>query len=146
MALIRNLECDLTDDELQVKHGELLRVLTEVETAEAEFSDVKAEWKGRLGELDSSRKRLQKELQRKKETRPVECREVHDDRRGQVTIIRCDTETQIESRPMTVEERQGDLPLEDEDFGDAATEPPAEPPPEPGKKGRRKKGEAAAEV
>jgi len=119
MSEHRDLWCKLSDEELRMKHDELIVSMSAIDTINEELSAAKAEFKEKLREEETRKDRLVREIREKREKRPVKVEEKRDERRGQVTVERCDTGEKIETRAMTVEERQPDLPgTEDEDLDD----------------------------
>lgn len=110
--LTRNLPCRLTDEELLARADDLSVVVQETTAEEGRQTDVKAQMKARLTELDARKTRLAITIGRKEEYRDVEVELKADIQAGTVTIYRTDTGESIETRPMTEHERQTSLPLE----------------------------------
>lgn len=108
----RSLPCRLTDSELLTKADELSVVVQEVSAEEDRQTDVKAQMKAKLTELDARKTRLAITIGRKEEYRDVRCEVQADAQAGTVTVIRMDTGEALETRPMTEDERQRALPLE----------------------------------
>lgn len=108
----RSLPCRLTDPELLTKADELSVVVQEVSAEEDRQTDVKAQMKAKLTELDARKTRLAITIGRKEEYRDVRCELQADVQAGTVTVIRTDTGESLETRPMTEDEKQKSLPLE----------------------------------
>jgi hypothetical protein len=107
--IIRTLKCQLTKAERETKKEELARLLDERDALQSSFDLLKSKHKASVAEFDSAIKTMRDSVRTNSEDRPIECEERHDERRGQIDIVRTDTLETIESRPMTVEERQGTL-------------------------------------
>lgn len=108
----RNLPCRLTEGELLARADDLSVVVQETTAEEGRQTDVKAQMKARLTELDARKTRLAITIGRKEEYRDVEVEHLADLQAGTVSVIRTDTGESIETRPMTEQERQTSLPLE----------------------------------
>ena len=110
--ITRNLPCRLTEGELLARADELSVVVQETSAEEHRQTDVKAQMKARLTELDARKTRLAITIGRKEEYRDVEVELLADIQAGTVTSYRQDTSEAIETRPMNDMERQAALPLE----------------------------------
>lgn len=121
--MIKELRCKLTKKELDVKHSELTRVLDEQDAAEAAFGQVKADHKRGLKLLGERVECLRRDLRSGTEDRPVDCEEKVDERRGIVEVVRLDTGETIDSRAMSMQERQTGLDF-DEDQDEEGDEDP----------------------
>lgn len=110
--ITRNLPCRLTETELLDRADQLSVVVQETNAEEGRQTDVKAQMKAKLTELDARKTRLAITIGRKEEYRDVEVELVADVQAGTVTIYRMDTSEALETRPMTEQERQAALPLE----------------------------------
>ncbi len=110
MAITRKLRCKLSDEELRSKGEALAGSVDEKQKKKVEAKNAASIARAAIKSLDEKIRRLTRDYQDRSEERPVECREVVDVRRSQVNTVRQDTGETIESRPMSVEERQGDLP------------------------------------
>jgi hypothetical protein len=111
--LTRNLPCRLTETELLDRADQLSVVVQETTAEEGRQTDVKAQMKARLTELDARKTRLAITIGRKEEYRDVEVELMADVQAGTVTIYRMDNGEALETRPMTEQERQSSLPLEE---------------------------------
>lgn len=110
--ITRNLPCRLTEGELLARADDLSVVVQETTAEEGRQTDVKAQMKARLTELDARKTRLAITIGRKEEYRDVEVELMADVQAGTVTIYRMDTSEAIETRPMTEQEKQNALPFE----------------------------------
>ena len=110
--IMRNLPCRLTERELLDRADQLSVVVQETNAEEGRQTDVKAQMKAKLTELDARKTRLAITIGRKEEYRDVEVELMADVQAGTVTIYRMDTAEALETRPMTEQERQSSLPLE----------------------------------
>lgn len=108
----RNLPCRLTETELLARADNLSVVVQETTAEEGRQTDVKAQMKARLTELDARKTRLAITIGRKEEYRDVEVELMADVQAGTVTTYRQDTGEAIDTRPMSEKERQTTLPLE----------------------------------
>lgn len=113
--VMRNLPCRLTEPELLDRADQLSVVVQETNAEEGRQTDVKAQMKAKLTELDARKTRLAITIGRKEEYRDVEVELMADIQAGTVTTYRMDTSEALETRPMSEQERQTALPL-----GDAA--------------------------
>ncbi len=68
--------------------------------------------KARIQEFSEEERKLRIAIGTGEELRDVEVREVRNERLHQVDMIRIDTGETIDSRPMTADERQAELPFE----------------------------------
>lgn len=110
--ITRNLPCKLTDAELLSKADELSVVVQEINAEEDRQTDLKAQMKARLTELDARKTRLAITIGRKEEYRDTDVSVMADIQAGTVSVTRVDTGEIIETRPMTEDEKQRALPLE----------------------------------
>lgn len=110
--VVRNLPCRLTGDELLTRADELSVVVQETTAEEGRQTDVKAQMKARLTELDARKTRLAITIGRKEEYRDVEVELVADIQAQTTTVHRTDTGEVVETRPMSEQEKQAALPLE----------------------------------
>ena len=111
-AFTKSLPVRLTQDELLDRAAELAGVVEDYSTEEARQTDVKAQLKARLTELDAKRRQLAIVVARKEEYRDVRCEVLADLDRMLAHTMRTDTGEIVGSRPLTDEERQDGLPLE----------------------------------
>jgi hypothetical protein len=106
----QNLRCNLTAQELAQHAGRVAHIVSErdlkVEAAKAAVSHIKSQIK----ELDAELRRLSTEIRDKACYRDVDCERRYLYRMGTVVEVRLDTDEKIFERPMTVAERQLELP------------------------------------
>lgn len=113
----KNLACKLTDEEVLHYGEQLAGIVEDIGTEESRASDVKAQLKARMTELESRRSLIASKVRRREEYREVAIRyELQDD--GLVHVIREDTDEQIEVRPPHDSELQHDLPINEESAED----------------------------
>lgn len=149
----RDLPVKLSQAELAGIAKEIGRLSKHRGELEAQAKQVAAHWKDRIGGVDAQIHDLAQRADEGIENRPVECEEQKDYRVGEVRVVRLDTKETLEVRPMTSDERQPTLPLEeppkkkkrgakaDAEHAEAEQpEDPEEPPPE-----EEQQVEAAAE-
>ena len=105
------LKCVLTDKELQQKGAELADAIDEGKRLEAEFTEVKQQFKGKIDGATGRVAALASTIRAKSEYRSVKCSRVFDFEAGLVREIRTDTYEEIGSRMMTDTDRQQHLPL-----------------------------------
>ncbi len=112
-TVVRSVPCRLTDAELLARADELSGVVQDTTAEEGRQTDIKAQLKARLTELDARKTRLALTIGRKEEHRDVDVAHVADLQAGTVTVFRTDTGEAMDTRPMTDAERQDSLPLTD---------------------------------
>ena len=105
----RTLPCRLSQEELLDRGHELAKVSQDVDAEEDRQTQVKAELKATMAELEARRAKLSSTVYRQEEYREVKCDTIGDTRRGVVDVVRHDTGEVVTSRAMTDEERQGAL-------------------------------------
>lgn len=110
MGLTRILPVELTDVEVQQKATNLAEKVEEIATTKALAKNAAANFKDRLDDLAADASRLSREIRSRTEDRAVDCEESPDYRRGMMDIVRCDTGAVVDSRQLTYEERQQELP------------------------------------
>lgn len=110
-TITRNLPCRLSDDELRQRGDALAETCQELHAEEQRQTDVKAQMKARMTELEAKQTRLSIVISRREEYRDVPCDQFGDTVRGTVDIVRRDTAEVVETRPMTDSERQQSLPM-----------------------------------
>jgi hypothetical protein len=102
----------LDDNELRVKGAELADAIDEKNRAEAEFNDIKQQFKARIDGAVCRAAGLASTIRAKFEYRNVKCSRVFDFNRGLVIEWRNDTTERIGERTMTDKDREQYLPLE----------------------------------
>lgn len=107
------LDVVLTDEEHEARSIRLAEVDRTIDEVQAERKDTSQKHGEHLKQLREEREPLIKAVETRKETRMVECREVHDFERNNVRVVRLDTQETVRERAMEPEERtslaQGDL-------------------------------------
>jgi hypothetical protein len=114
----RMLPVRLSEPELRERGDQLASVTQDVTTEQQRQTDMKAQMKARLSELEARRTQLAITISRREEDREVLVTLLVDYRAGRVTEVRNDTGEAILTRHITDEERQRNLP------GLAPPEPP----------------------
>jgi len=109
----RNLPVALTDDEIRKAGDALAMACEDITSEEARAKEIKDDLKNRMSSLEAERNRLAVLVRRKEEYRQVEVDIWFDYQRGMVEEIRTDTGEQIKIRPMTDDERQQGLPMDE---------------------------------
>jgi hypothetical protein len=110
-SFTKSLPVKLTQDELLQKSRELAGTVQDYATEESRQTDIKAQLKARLTELDAKRTQLAIVVARQEEYRDVRCEVVADPRTLMAHITRDDTGEVVETRRLTETERQDVLPL-----------------------------------
>jgi hypothetical protein len=113
MAVIRQFRFKLSDSEIQAKGKAILQRQRDRQRMIEDHGQVVAEVRRELKAVDDAIARMADEYEGGFEDRPIECREKVDLKRGVVSLVRQDTGEVVETRPMTLEERQEVLPLEE---------------------------------
>jgi len=121
----RQLLCKLTAEEIKEKSKELTGHMMQVESLKRQRKYIGDEIKT----LDQAVMDLRNTVHFQHETRPVECEAILDYSEKMVTFIRLDTGEDVETRPMTQDERQMELGLEEPEATD--DEPEEEKPANP---------------
>ena len=109
------LEVRLTPKELQEKGQEMASAVLQYDRYENEKKEIAADLGAKMKELHGKLSKLADVVDRKAEMRSVECQvELDHPIPGSKATIRMDTGEMIKEEPMTPQERQGNLPLEEE--------------------------------
>jgi hypothetical protein len=106
-------KCVLTDKELQEKGAELADAIDEGKRVEAEFAEVKQQFKGKIDGAAGRATGLASTIRAKAEYRSVKCARIFMFDEGVVREMRQDTGEIIAERTMTDTDRQQYLPLEE---------------------------------
>jgi hypothetical protein len=109
--LLIPLPCPLTDDEKIARSLMLAEALDRRNQLDLERKDTMAEFKDREAKLDSEIGRLGTIVRGGKELRQVECEDQHNYKNGTADRVRLDTGEVVQTRPLTEEERQQELPV-----------------------------------
>lgn len=105
----RPLDVKLMDGELLAKLDELAAKLVKKEEVEDELKNVSAGYKGQIKTLRQEIHDITKAVTTKTEEREVECEERMNFTASTVEVVRLDTLEVVESRAMTLRERQRDM-------------------------------------
>lgn len=103
------LPVELSDDELKVKASELTTALRKKNSIEADKKAVMAEFKNKIEDVAVEIADLTTIVHEKKERRPVKCYIKFNYERSIVETVRSDYGEVVESRSMTIAERQQKL-------------------------------------
>jgi hypothetical protein len=106
----RMLPVRLSEPELRERGDQLASVTQDVTTEQQRQTDMKAQMKARLSELEARRTQLAITISRREEDREVLVTLRFDYRGGRVTEVRNDTGEEIVARQITDAERQRNLP------------------------------------
>jgi hypothetical protein len=106
----RLLPVRLSEPELRERGDQLASVVQDVTTEQQRQTDMKAQMKARLSELEAKRTQLAITISRREEDREVLVTLRFDYRAGRVTEVRSDTGEEILVRHLTDDERQRNLP------------------------------------
>jgi len=118
----KELQCNLTDEELNVYRDELARLTTEEIEIEAAKKEAVSEFGAKLQKCVAARRLLATKISTKKEYRQVDVEWRKHFEQNCATLIRLDTYEVVDTRPLSAEERQQELDLQA-----AAESDPAEP-------------------
>jgi hypothetical protein len=116
---------------MREKHLSLHSCLLEIDEVDTARKRAATDYKDNLKKLKEERDELKRDISEEAETRSVQCREEPDMSLGKVNIVRGDTGATIETRTMTVDDRQVVLDV-------------APPPKVPKGKGKAAKGKDGA--
>jgi len=102
----RLLRVKLTDGELLEKGQELAEAYKDLRTHNDELDSIKKEYKGKISAAETQIESLSGILRERYESRKVDCVIVKDFQEGTIVVTRLDTDTVIENRKMTNEQRE----------------------------------------
>lgn len=108
----KELQCNLTGEELDTYRDELARLTTEEIEIEGAKKEAVSEFGAKLQRCVAARRLLATKISTKKEYRQVEVEWVKHFEQNCATLIRLDTGEVVDTRPLTVEERQRELDLQ----------------------------------
>lgn len=111
---IKTLSVKLTDDEFNDRAHALAEVCQEIQTEEKRATDQKTQMKARMTQLEARRSELTSIVAAGEEMRQVECKVFADFEHSQAVECRLDTMKILTARPLTDNERQTHLPLNDD--------------------------------
>ena len=138
----RYLVCELTADEIEARGRAVGIAAGKLRDEERRFEGEKKAHKTRQDSLEAEVLRLHYALESGTESRPVRCEEIVNEAADRVDIVRTDTGDVVDHRPITMKERQHEMPFDTET--EAASVPAAEPE-KPQKPKRGRKAKPAAE-
>ena len=112
--VVRDLMCDLSDEELFDRAQQLSSTLQRYDEVELEKKNSNKRYSDMLGELGGEARKLSVIIRRRCESRPVCCAVMfHAPVKGSKRIVRTDTGEIVSDEPMTAAELQNNL-FEDE--------------------------------
>lgn len=120
----RKLACKLTAEELDKAKTDLSLVCREEDDVDAERKAVAKHFSTRLEEVGGRRRVLVDKIQSRQEYRDVECEWRPDYLKGKKTLVRLDTNENVETVLLTERERQTGLELKVEDSEEPEGEQP----------------------
>ena len=107
---IKEVECELSDNELIARLQSLATVDREIKTIESEKATSMSEFNKALKDKRHEQSKLLAACECKREMREIECRVEVVEALKQVRVVRCDTGAVVEERAMTFNELQLTLP------------------------------------
>jgi hypothetical protein len=125
------LPCKLSDIEKVTRGRELASKMEEREQVQLQAEEAKSAFKTKTQGLDAQIDELKRIVLDGSERREIECFYHKDFENSTVITIRTDTGEEVDSRRMTVEERQEMLPLVNDALKDIENASGKRPPPEP---------------
>lgn len=105
----RSLLCPLSEEDFKLRAHNLAVARQKAREVEAAKKAAAARFATELKDLNEEIDRLAGIVKAKAEHRPVLVEWIKEQKTGTMRLIRLDTETEIDSRPMTVAERQATL-------------------------------------
>jgi hypothetical protein len=111
---VKTLPCTLTEEDFNTQAKDLAEACQEILAEEARQADTKAQLKARMTQLEACRNCLAIVVARREEMRRVQTQTYADLDKGQAIEVRTDNMKVLASRPLTDNERQQHLPLNDE--------------------------------
>jgi ERCC4-type nuclease len=105
------LRCDLTEDEVTSKSGELALLHGEAERMQAEFDDLKKVRSARIKTVVTRQAVLAKQVREKAEYRNVEVEDTPNFTEKVMETVRSDTGEIVRTRKLSEEELQRPLPI-----------------------------------
>ena len=104
--LIKDLPCEMTEDERRMKGSELAVAVSDKQTLEVEKKNFADAWKERAKEVDTKIGTLAYQVRSGREIRAVECEEAPRYSDRMMDIVRLDLGEVVYSRPMEAGELQ----------------------------------------
>lgn len=112
--ITQKLRCLLTDEEKICAGKELAEATESIETLENDKAQIVADFKAKITAAQAQISVLSNKLRSGYEFRDVACELRYDvPAKGQKQVFRLDTKKVVETAPMTEEEKQRQLPLEE---------------------------------
>lgn len=108
--MIKRLRCKLDDAGVTAKGEALANKVAERRTKKAEAKNAASIAAAELKTLDEEILNLTRDRQDRSEERAVECEEIHDQRLGEIRVVRADTGEVIDRKSMTAEQRAANAP------------------------------------
>ena len=106
------LACKLTTQDRATAAGQLAEAIQNLESLEVEHKVVTKEFNSRKQQFTGSIHRLSREVSNGEAVRSVDCELRLNYTKLTATLVRTDTDEQVEERPMTEDEKQEDLDFE----------------------------------
>ena len=110
-----SLKCILTDDEKQKLGSDMAEAVARIAEAEADLKSFQTQIKAKVAADEAIVMTCSEKIRSGYEFRRIECEEFKDFESNKILISRLDTHEIIKERPMEPEERQKDLPLDNEE-------------------------------
>lgn len=143
----RELMCKLTEGEIIARGDEMAKAELEIDR----LKETRRGVNGQIADLSTRRNKLATIIEEGEEARAVDCTWIEDFAKNVVRLVRQDTGAEVDTRPMTADDRQESLGLEavDDVTGEvvqvADSDAPPQPAPRPkSKKHSKKNGKAKA--
>lgn len=141
----RSLLCPLSDEDFELRAKNLAMARQKANALDEEKKAAVAKFGAELKEVNATIDHLAQVVKTKTEARPVNVEWVEDHKTGTMRLVRLDTETEIDSRPMTMAERQSTLNFSKKNGSEEKQDAPAVKGKKNGK-AHGKKAEAAADA
>lgn len=105
----RSLLCPLSDEDFRLRATNLAMARQRARAIEEEKKSAVAKYSAELKSVNETIDNLAQVVKTKSEARPVNVEWIEDHKTGTMRLERLDTNTEIDSRPMTMAERQSTL-------------------------------------
>lgn len=119
----RSLRIALAPPDLEMRGSRVAHLVAQREQKESDRKAANTAAKSQIEEVDAEIKRLAGEIRDKARFDTVNCERRYVYRTGRVVEVRTDTQEEIYERPMTLEERQLELGIDDDEDTDGDEEP-----------------------
>lgn len=110
---LKTVEVDVSDEEYTARLERLAAVDNSINDTEATKASRMSDFNAELKQLRKERGKLLDAIRSRREKQDVECYQVADERRGIMATIRKSDGAVIDERALTLEERQGKFPFEE---------------------------------